>query len=729
MAPPSIKNQVVTVHTVCDKATHVFRNMIKKVLYIIALGLFVATIYHAYELYSFSMERDHIVQDKGLRTMESLKKQVDGILSSIVDEGKKLAEDFGTKSYSQEEIEKIIKASSLKIPALQGITACYEPYAFSGDRKLFCPFYNKGTADYIYVGDSYDYTDATLDGTDWYTGVRDKGAKWVEPYYAKAAKDWYIDYGIPFYYTAGPNKGKVKGTITMSFVTSGFKSMILSLSLGKTGYGLITSTEGTYLSHPVNDYIGTTNLKETSENETNTVLKKAYNALLEGQSGNVERASDDNNDTELFFYDKIPSNGWGIGLVFSKNELLGSKAALNHRYIKLTLFFSAFLLIIIAIYFNKDYLDRQEIWQLSILATVLLIFNILLIGYLEHTGSRRINTSESPPIADVSSLGSFINKQQTRRRELKLPESTPIPTGMFIERMAFENSYNLNIGGRIWQKYPLNLVETISEGFRLPQTSPFAEASFIEEVSRKEIKGIAGKPDYLLISWDFRVTVQQYLNYENFPFDKRHISLDIVPISNEDHLVFTPDLASYEFTNPTRKPGLNQNVIVSGNNIMKSYFNYSVASYDTDFGYGAKTLFEEVPILHYNIDLRRILLNTFVTYLIPIFVVLIMMYILLIACSKTEERQGIIEAMAAFFFVLIFSHIDLRKEIITADLIFMEYFYFVTYLMIILTTWNLITYAKNKSHIFDFNENQVFKAVYFPFFFLAMLIITLSKFY
>ncbi len=703
--------------------------MVKKILYGIAVILFIALAYHAFELYSFTQERNTIVQEKGLNTMNTLKKQVDEILSSIVSEGKKLADDFGANEYSQEEIEQIIRESSLKIPALQGITACYEPYAFSKERRLYCPYYNKGTADYLFVGESYDYTDASADGTAWYTGVRDNGAKWVEPYYAKGAKDWYIDYGIPFYYSSGPKKGQVRGTITMSFVTSGFKNLILSLSLGKTGYGLITSTEGTYLSHPVNDYIGTTNLKTISEAEENIVLKTAYESLLKGEVGNVEFTADDSNDTELFFYDKIPSNGWGIGLAFSKNELLGSKAALNHRYIKLALFFSAFLLMIIAIYFNKDHLDRQEIWQLSILATILLIFNIVLVGYLEHTGSRRINTDESPPIADVSSLGSFVNQQQTRREELKLPQTTSIPTGIFIQRMAFENSYNLNVGGRIWQKYPLDLVDKIEEGFRFPQTSPFAEASFIEETSRKKIDGIAGKPDYLLIGWDFRVTLQQYLNYENFPFDKRHISIDIIPISNEDNLVFIPDLVSYEFTNPTQKAGLNPNVKVSGNNIMKSYFNYSVESYDTDFGYGAKTLFDEVPILHYNIELRRVLLNTFVTYLIPIFVVLIMMFILLVACSKTEERQGIIEGMAAFFFVLIFSHIDMRKEIITADLIYMEYFYFATYLMIILSTWNLITYAKSKAPIFDFNENQIFKAVYFPFFFLCILFITLFKFY
>lgn len=703
--------------------------MVKKLLHLVALVLFVVLVYHVYEYYSFTKERNEIVQEKGDQTMSSLKSQVDSVLISIVNEGQRLAKDFGANEYTPEEIQLIIKESALKIPALQGVTACYEKYALTQDRELYCPYYNKGTSDYVFVGDSYDYTDETAEGTAWYTGVRDKGAKWVEPYYAQAAKDWYIDYGIPFHYSSGPKKGQVRGTITMSFVTSGFKNLVHSLSIGKTGYGIITSNEGAFLSHPINDYIGTTNLNSIKDEEPQAELVIGYEGMLKGESGNIEYAQSEGNDKALFFYDKIPSAGWGIGLMFYKNELLGDTAALNHRYIKMSLLLSAFFLILIAIYFNKDYLDRQEIWQLSLLATVLLIFNILLIGYLEHTGSRRIVNDESPPIADMTSLGSFVNQQQLRRDELKLPQSTEVPTGIFIERMGFENSYNLNVGGTIWQKYPLAIVDKVQVGFQLPQTSPFAEASFIEEKYRKTVGGKEGTQSYLLVGWDFRVTLQQYLNYKNFPFDKRHISMDIVPISNEDNLIFTPDLSSYEFTNPSQKAGLNPNVRISGNNIMGSYFNYSVQSYDTDFGFGSKTLFEEVPVLHFNIDLRRILLNTFVTYLIPIFVVLIMMFILIIACSKTEERQGIIEGMAAFFFVLIFSHIDLRKEIITADLIYMEYFYFITYFMIILSTWNLITYAKNKAPIFDFNENQIFKACYFPFFFLCVLAVTLVKFY
>ncbi|QLG43859.1 PDC sensor domain-containing protein [Costertonia aggregata] len=703
--------------------------MVKKILYGGSLIIFTILLYHVYEYYSFTKERNAFIQEKGKATTILLKNQIDSVLSVIVTEGERLAKDFGANDYTTQEIEHIIKESSLKIPALQGITACYEKYAFSGDRELYCPYYDKGTGSYINVGESYDYTDESNDSGLWYTSVRNHGAKWVEPYFAEAAKDWYVDFGIPFTYASGPKKGQVRGTITMSFLTSGFKNLVHSLSIGKTGYGMVISNEGNFLSHPINDYIGTKNLSEVTKTLENDSLKQSYEALLRGDTGNIEFEDKEREDQVLFYYDHIPSSDWGIGLMFYKNELLDSTSALNHRFIKLALLLSAFLLIIIAIYFNKDYLDRQEIWQLSILATILLISNIFLIGYLEHTGSRKTTLEESPPIADINSLGSFINQQNIRLETLKLSKYVPVPTGIFIQRMAFENSYNLNVGGTIWQKYPLDIIDSVQIGFRLPQTSPFAEASFIEEVYRKKFEATQASLGYMLIGWDFRVTLQQYLNYENFPLDKRHINIEIVPVNQEDKLIFTPDLASYEFTNPSQKAGLNPNVKISGNKIMGSYFNYSVESYDTDFGYGSKTMFEEVPILHFNIDLRRILLNTFVTYLIPIFVTLIMMFILIVACSKTEERQGIIEGMAAFFFVLIFSHIDMRKEIITADLIFMEYFYFITYGMIILSTWNLITYAKNKAAIFDYNENQIFKASYFPFFFLCVLIVVLSKFY
>jgi len=702
--------------------------MVKKLFYLVGILLFFVTAYLVYDYFKFMHERNHSVQNQGTKTTEALRDQVDEILAKITTEGNRLAELFGGNDYTESEIEELIKESSLKIPEIQGVTACYEPDAFSSKRRLFCPYYNKGTQDYLYVGDSYNYYDSKVEGTDWYTGVRDNGAKWVEPYFGQAAQDWYVDYGIPFYYTSGAKKGEVRGTITMSFVASGFKNLIHKMALGRTGYGLITSNEGTFLAHPVNEFVGTKKLDEVQEG-IHPELVKAYNGLLAGEKGQVQFFDEEQQDETLFFYDKIPTSGWGIGLLFYKEDLLSDSQALNRKYIKITIALSLLIVCIMGIIFGKDYLDEGEIWTLSVVASFLLIANVLLVGYLQHTDKNVHGEEKSPPIADLTSLSRFVTQQHIKAEELKTPKVTPVPTGVYVERMEFQDSYNLNVGGKIWQKYPLDIVEEVNIGINLPQMSPFSEASYIEEAYREVVDPKEDTPGYFLVGWDFRVTLLLNLNYADFPLDKRHINIEITPLDNNDHLILTPDLASYNYTNPSKKSGLNPKIRIPGSEILESYFNYSTETYDSDFGYGEKALFEEVPVLHYNIHSRRLLLNAFVTYLIPIFVTLIMVFILIYACHKTQERQGIIESMAAFFFVLIFSHIDMRKEVVTADLIYLEYFYFVAYFVLVVSTANLITYTKDKSKLFDFNDNQIFKAAYFPAFFLIILVVTLTKFY
>ena len=141
---------------------------------------------------------------------------------------------------------------------------------------------------------------------------------------------------------------------------------------------------------------------------------------MEGKTGDVE------------FYDKIPTSDWGIGLLFYKNDLLGDTKEINHQYIKITLVLSAFLLILLAIYFNKDFLDEREIWILSVISSFLVVVNIVLIGYLQHTSNQSHSTNKSLPLTDLASLNSFVEQQHARSETLKLPKAIPVPTGIYI---------------------------------------------------------------------------------------------------------------------------------------------------------------------------------------------------------------------------------------------------------------------------------------------------------
>ncbi len=664
----------------------------------------------------------------GQQAKDALKSKIETLLHKIKTAGETLGEIFADRDYSDKEIRALIRQVSLDNPEIRGVTACYQPYAFSKDRKLYCPYYNKGSQSFVYVEESYDYTIPGKDTT-WYTDVIEKGASWVEPYYGKAAKEWYVDYGVPFYYKSGPRKGEVRGIIDFSLEVGDFKRLVHSLSVGKAGYGLITSRKGKFIAHPINDYLGTRSVHDLIKEETKPGLLQAYEGLAGAKTGHSEFYDPLNDVTSLFFYDKIDVSGFGIGMVFFKRDLLGDQSERNRRYINMCLTLSLLLVLAITLYFGSDSLDWLEIEFISYLTSLLLVMNIGLIGALQHASTGTLDKKTSPPIVDTASLGNFIGQQISRTETLKIQPPVPIPTGIYIERIEFQDSHNVNIGGVIWQKYPLEVDETIKIGFRFPQMSPFAEASFIEESYRKIIRGKEGEAGYLLVGWDYRVTLRLNLKYTNYPFDKRHLDIRIAPVAANSNFLFVPDLVGYDFTSPIKKAGLNPEISLSGNEITRSYFSFTAEHFDTNFGFSSKAHFENVPLLHFNVHIRRLLLNTFVTYLIPIVVSLCMIYILILACAKTEARQGIIESMAAFFFVLIFSHIDLRKNIVTAELIFMEFFYFITYLMIILSTLNLMAYTKSKTSLFDYNDNQIFRALYFPVFFLLVLIVMLFKFY
>jgi len=700
------------------------------ILAALAALAFLVTCLLGIELWRYKAAQQDIVLTEATETTQSIKSELEALLQGVQDKADAMGRTFGEREYSESEIESIVRDASIKNSEIQGVTACYEPYGFRPDKRLFCPYYNKASSTYVYVEDSYDYT-IPGDGTAWYTGVIENGAKWAEPYYGTAAKDWFIDYGVPFYFTQGDRQGEIRGMLDFTLSAAEFKNFVHEKSVGKTGYEFIVTREGKFVTHPIADYLGSETLSSLMEAETDATLKAAYTALQSGESGSVEFHDASRNKPALFFYEPVAPAGYGLGIVFYPDEMNPAGPGTSRRIINIALSAALGIIFLIAMIFGHDHLDRREIEQLSFLTTGLLVAIVILVGWLQHAKSRDFDENESPSIVSSAGLGDFVQEVNSRANALKVAPPIAVPTGIYIERLEFADSYNVNIGGQIWMKYPEELAESedILFGVRFPQISPFAESSLVEEVHREIIPAKEGDAGYLHIIWDFRVTLRLDLSYEDFPFDKRRLNIKLDPASMDDQIILVPDLTSYSNTSASQLPGISPEIDMPGSQITKSYFNFTLEDFKTDFGYNDTSQFQSVPVLHYNVYLKRKLLNPFITYLIPITVALCLIYILILACEKTEARQGIIESMAAFFFVLIFSHIDLRKDIVTPDLIYIEYFYLATYLMVILSTANLIAYTKSRTSLFDFNDNQIYRAVYFPIFFSIILIVSLAKFY
>ncbi|GAA4107627.1 cache domain-containing protein [Aquimarina addita] len=701
--------------------------MIKKGLYFITILLLTLLSFLVYDFISFKNEQDEVVLEKGQKITQELTNEIDLVLKNVISEAESLVALLHEKEYSKEEIEQLIGDHSIRMDEILGITVAYEPYAYNKNTELYSPYFDKNQNKIIRLEEKYDYTNSSLKTSQWYNQPKLNGAMWIEPYYGQAAKALISDYSIPFYHQTGTDKGEIKGVVALTISLKGFTKLIHDLSLGKTGLGFVCSKKGVLLAHPVKEYIGIKNIADILKEESEPKIKKAYQSILNYKKGHTEFYDEYKKETTLFFYDQVATSNWGIGVLFFKNDMLGGGNYFKKKYIHIAVTLSLLLFFLLAIFYNRDYLSVSEIWYLSLFASFILILNIMFIGYLEHTTKNILLTSETPPIIDNTSLSNFINQQNRKSIHMNIIPPVAVPTGMYVERLEFGDSYNLNISGQLWQKYDTLDLKNITPGFRFPQTAPFAESSFIEE-THKDFMG-----DKVLIGYDFRTTVRLNFKYDSYPFDKRHISLEIQPKENtKNNILLIPDLKSYKNTNPSQKSGIDPNIQLPGSKIMESYFSYRTNSYSTNFGNEKKDEFQEYPVLHFNINVKRILITAFITYLIPIFVTLIMMFILIYATGKSKDNQTggeIVQGMAAFFFVLIFSHIDLRKDILTADLVYMEYFYFIAYIMIILSTFNLITYTRTSNQLFDYKNNLIVKASFWPMFLFLSLLLTLIKFY
>jgi hypothetical protein len=304
-----------------------------------------------------------------------------------------------------------------------------------------------------------------------------------------------------------------------------------------------------------------------------------------------------------------------------------------------------------------------------------------------------------------------------------------IPTGIYIEEMEFVDSYNLNISGVIWQKYPHEVLEKYDPGYHMPQISPFAEAAYSELISTDSTAG------HTLFTWKFRNTFRMHFDYSKFPFDVREVSLQML-YPTADNVMLVPDLDSYKVMEPRLRPAINSNVVLPTARIVLSNFSFTFRNYRTSFGKEQESGLDEVPVMEFNFLIKRRFINAFVTHVIPILVVALLLFLVLFSSTKKKASMsgisslGGVETSAAFFFVLVLAHIDLRKSVDTPDISYMETFYFLMYLMLGLVTVNIVVFTKSeRPTLFDYKDNFWFKLAYWPILLSLIYMVTLFYFY
>ena len=462
-----------------------------------------------------------------------------------------------------------------------------------------------------------------------------------------------------------------------------------SLDLGENGYAFVISPDGMFITHPDRDLVGRSTLFDLADKSQDEVLKADAEKITLSKRFSRESVDTLSGKPAWIFYEPIPVTGWTIGVVFNKNEysLRTNIAVWQLIYAVLSLMAFLFFLSFLVFGFYKGTTWRQ--WAVSINLSVMLLLLIGLLYYLAGLGE----DDQGLRIYSRSSLNKFVSMHTTSLQETGAEPPVYIPTGIFIRTVEVPTPpYRVAVSGYIWQKYADDIDKDISRNVVLTQLSggvPF----MMEEIYRHQENG------YETIGWHFAATIRKPFDPTKFPFDRGNVAVRLWHDDFDRNVILVPDVDGYDILNPYMLPGLDDELGVDGWYIHQSFFSYNIHDYNENFGIASFSgSSKSIPELYFNIGLRRNYLDSFVAYVIPLIVAAIMMFALLLMAPSREDPFSNFSYAAALFFVVAVAHSGLRGDVTASGVTYLETFYIMMYIIILLVAMISALIAKKIDH-------------------------------
>jgi hypothetical protein len=678
-------------------------------LILVTLGAAGLTIYSVTDYLRYKQQREQksieLGQRAGIRVAEAL----DATLLEI-SAGAREFSDAVSEVDSEAQLLESIKRESMRFPLVMGVTVAFEPGAFLG-KDRYAPFFNKTREEFQFVEETYDYTSTELETAKWYTEVVGSGQpQWSAPYYAKAAETMVVDYGIPVVDGEGRTRGIVDYTISLA----DFTRVVDAMSVGEAGYGFTYDQNGAILSHPNPVYL-LENVFTLRDGKDEGILKQ----LREEAQGVVAYNSTYTYKYSWFFFRELEATGWKSVLVFAEDDLLGASDEGRRKIIHIGIGIGILLVMLLAFVQGLDGFSRVELWRMVVLVSFVLVGNIVLVWHLNHDAERIVNETI---------LEKYVERYDEDLYKLVNANYTKVPTGVFIESYEL-SSFEASLIGKLWMKYPKGLYEVAPPAFYFP------------DVSAREARGLVAQKlseveqgEHILVTWRFRVTLEEDFSYRQFPFEQNDIRLDILYPDFSQNVLLVPDLDSYDILNPSVRPGLNPSITVPSSETIASFFTLRTTEFKSTFG--SSRLIKSYPTLSFNMVAKRIYLNPLIANMIPILIVALIMFIVLYVSSNEEggraglTTMNVIQSFAGFLFILLLAHVNERNRIETPEIAYIELFYFSMYLYITLQTLALATMFRGVDwKLFRYGDNLILKLAFWPVLLSIWFAFTLHRFY
>ncbi|BDC34890.1 hypothetical protein Noda2021_08480 [Candidatus Dependentiae bacterium Noda2021] len=520
--------------------------------------------------------------------------------------------------------------------------------------------------------------------------------------------------------------------------TAHIKHLLSLLSTKEGGVWIITDEQGSPLVYPaLVDFMA----HSTKNLGLPEPLQQSIGTMLE----NHNTLSFDSHSQSWIITAPLPSLKAQLIGLFAVQQTIKGSIFMRHTSMAAVVSLALFCMFVLLIWFSRNVITIGCLWSVSIIAT--LIFSVAL-GCLWYIADKYpynkvpLNTvnirdkvslyqfldsiNQSTPVESSSPLVSaeFIQ----RYLNFRYKKGRYVPTGIFITSLSFEKPHQIEIAGYVWQRYFDQIHDSISRGFLFPQavTDPT-----IEEVSRSKQGNVE------TIIWQVNVLLNQQISYRNYPFDIKNINIQLWHRDFNDVITFVPDLDSYLPGANLNMPELSPQALLPGWYPIDTYFAYNIINRPTNFGnyaYGPFGIYQStptssIPELSFMLTLKRNLLETMITELLPLFVIALLLFVLLI----TDRQQGyvnVITGASAIFFGTIVAHLKFREKIPPQEVAYFEIFFLIMYVFnALVLAISLLNLFETKLTLITYKNNIISHILYWPTLLVSIFLITLYYLY
>lgn len=615
-------------------------------------------------------------------------------------------------------------------PAIYGVGVMFRPFAYSPERRLYAPYIVKrnGTHRLVWVDEVYDYT---RPGHDWYQqGTAQAG--WLEPFFGEASQAMLTVYCVPFRLPEAQRRRDdiaTDGTVCIDYSIEDVWNLVGALDLGETGYAVVLTDQGTFVSHPRRDYVrqGLT-LYDIAERLGDPVLQQVARRATALRSGTIAHSNELTGQDSWILYDPIPAPHWSLAVVAFTAEVPLAFGDHKRRQILITIaaITGASGLIVLLAAYRLD--APPMLWSGSLAIALLFLFGVVRLWTVEFADAGR-----DPPgavmLVDRAGIESYLDGYVEDTRRQHRPAPFEVPTGLFIQAIRFQTAHDFVITGFAWQRYTVPDHAALRRGVFFPDAIP--EQDIREELYRLR------EGDSEVIGWYFKTTIHQPFDYSRFPIDIKTLRLRVWHPDVARHVVLVPEVAAYRLIHPTALPGLEPHFRLPGWQLQRSFFAYRFHDYRSDLGVRGNARGGDFPELTYNVTLLRNITDAFISNQIPLFVAAIMLFAMLMIDTRETNRASlygfttatVLATAAAIFFIILLAHIDVRRRYAVEEIMYLEYFYFITYFTIVAVSINaFMLTALNENRFFHYRDNLIPKLLFWPLLHGAFFVVTVYVF-